>query len=357
MTTVYILGAGASAGYNGSYLHEHSPVARNFFEVACRVKDIHSCGARDFHDHAVNYRHFEDFIKKRFLTTMEHLSLVDLDMEDILTFLDLEIDNCKDACTLRELIAARRDFLTLMALTFEKVLYGTPCPHHGRIAAVLQPGDTVISFNYDLLMDSALDKHCPYWDLDDGYGVGSRMVYREEGFKVPPVEKQSEVFLLKLHGSFNWMICQTCGAFYTFARSSAYPESLVYRRQTPYPGMDEPEDHDLDWVIIPPTLKKEINSHIFGSIWTRAGCALERARKLVIIGYSLPTTDFYVKRLLHYSIARNSVLESVEIVDHNNKKEQNHILKKYLPIINRGKRDVPIICRHNNIAEYARSII
>lgn len=352
MSTVYILGAGASAGYEGSFLGERSPVASNFFEVASRVSKIHYCAGRDFEDQHMIYNNFEAFIKRYYAASIEQLSAIDLDMEDILTLLDIEIERCDKTKDLLNLLAARKDFLSLMALTFEKVLYGESCPYHARLASLLKPGDYIISFNYDLLIDNALYENCPIWFIDDGYGLPCYRIIEKNSFRSANVNNNSEVMLLKMHGSFNWMICKKCGKFYVFDREDAYPNSLIYRRNQHYPGVTEPPDHDLDWIIVPPTLKKDFSCKVLQSVWEQAYKALQNACNIVIIGYSLPTTDFLVKRLFHQTASRNQKLKSVEIVDELNKTQPETLIKKYTPIFDRGRKKVSVYANFCNIGEY-----
>lgn len=355
MPTVYILGAGASAGYEGSFLGERSPVAENFFEIAYRVRNIHQCAERNFGDRHITYHHFEKFVEQHYGTPLERLAEVNLDMEDILTFLDIEIERCEIPGKLMELKAARRDFLTLMALTFEKVLYGEPCPYHARLASFLRPGDCVISFNYDLLIDNALIQHCPVWYLDDGYGLPGFRIIDKHTFYPVNLKRHSKVHLLKMHGSFNWMVCQDCGNFYIFAREDAYPHSLIYRRNKEYPGVEEPPDHNLDWIIVPPTLKKDFSGKVLQTVWHKAYKALLHADNIVIIGYSLPATDFYVKRLFHQAASKNLKLKQVEIVDKQNAVNPDLLLEKYVPIFDRGRNRVKVFARFCNIGEYVKS--
>jgi hypothetical protein len=64
--------------------------------------------------------------------------------------------------------------------------------------------------------------------------------------------------------------------------------------------MGEPPSKDgwyLDPVIITPLLYKDYETSPFQMIWNQAREALEACRHLIVIGYSLPPTDFGVQRL------------------------------------------------------------
>lgn len=73
------------------------------------------------------------------------------------------------------------------------------CPYHGFIAQEwLTGGDTVISFNYDLIMDVALGR-TNHWHPTTGYGWADPKVDGLGSGRQP-----SRIALLKLHGSMNW---------------------------------------------------------------------------------------------------------------------------------------------------------
>ena len=59
---------------------------------------------------------------------------------------------------------------------------------------LLKPGDTIISFNWDLLHESALWR-AGKWHFADGYGFPARDA---------PKDTRSPTKVLKLHGSVNW---------------------------------------------------------------------------------------------------------------------------------------------------------
>jgi hypothetical protein len=76
-----------------------------------------------------------------------------------------------------------------------KWLKKNSCPFHTKIVkGWLKPGDTIISFNYDLIMDCSL-KQIGLWHESSGYGLSERQD------KTSP---KSAIMLLKPHGSLNW---------------------------------------------------------------------------------------------------------------------------------------------------------
>lgn len=97
--------------------------------------------------------------------------------------------------------------IELIAVTISEALSGPPCSKHRKLAESLVAGDVVISYNYDMLMDNAL-RICGKLS-DSGYLLPFQKVSSGRIWERPD-EKASEITLLKLHGSLNWMRCTSC---------------------------------------------------------------------------------------------------------------------------------------------------
>jgi hypothetical protein len=77
----------------------------------------------------------------------------------------------------------------------------SPAPLYDQFARErIQPGDTVITFNYDQACERSL-KEAALWEISDGYGF-------ELGIDAIPT---STVRVLKLHGSTNWWVLHFSG--------------------------------------------------------------------------------------------------------------------------------------------------
>lgn len=327
MTKVYVLGAGAGAAYQGSYIGETSPVAKNFFQKAMRVIDIHQIKDRDFGDQQLDFHHVFDFIERLWGFPREQIQHSNLDMEEVLTLLNIEME--EDVPGRERLLLAYEEYLLLMALTFDKILYGEPCPQHKLIAETLKPGDAVISFNYELLMDFALrnlkDGEAR-WSIVDGYGIPcdhlkSQRVLQNKGsqelVQANAVTPSSNVRLFKLHGSLNWLYCPQCGQLYAYEHSDARGHSVVIHGMANMIQCSTNHCcHKLSRVIIPPTLMKNYQSIPFiPQLWHQARRALRQASEIVVIGYSFPTTDFRSNWMFRKAMVDNQTLRKVTIVD------------------------------------------
>ncbi|MEG6513980.1 hypothetical protein [Desulforamulus ruminis] len=364
MTKVYVLGAGASAAYTGSFLGETSPVAKNFFQKAMRVMNIHQVKNRYFGDENLKYRHIFAFIEEFWGISKDKIARSDLDMEEVLTLLNIELQ--EDTAGQGRLVQAYEEFLLLMALTFDKILYGTPCPHYQRIAESLQPEDTVISFNYELLMDYALLNRKDarvFWHTRDGYGIPCNNLQpsareKEQGElwrheATGPAQPSSNIQLLKLHGSLNWLYCPRCGRLFTYQHDGVAGQSLIINGMANMLNcMTRNCCQRLSRVIIPPTLMKNYQSVPFiPKLWGQARRALEKASEIIIIGYSFPPTDFRSNWMFRKAMTRNQNLKRVVVIDTAEGYPLKTLLTKHKSIFR-----VNDIAFYPNLAEYSPRI-
>ncbi|AQS59502.1 SIR2 family protein [Desulforamulus ferrireducens] len=334
MSKVYVLGAGAAASYKGSYLKETSPVAKNFFQKAMRLLDIHQIRDRHFADEQLQYEEIFCFIEKLWGIPREDIGQSDLDMEEVLTLLNIEIEEDVDGRD--RLLRAYEEYLLLMALTFDKILYGPPCPHHRAIARSLKPGDAIISFNYELLMDYALRDlkgATANWSIRDGYGIPCQDITHHKHHKNDNGQP-SNVHLYKLHGSLNWLFCPQCGQLYSYDHSDEKGHSRIIS------GMANlikcSTEHcckHLSRVIIPPTLMKNYQSIPFiPDLWRQARGKLAQATEIIVIGYSFPPTDFRSNWMFRKAITQNKVLKRVVVVDSAEGYQLERLLAKHKSI-------------------------
>lgn len=295
MNKVYILGAGASAGYDKSEVSLRSPTARDFFKKAMQLIDKNAIEGQRFHN-------LFNFLEKYYCFKKEDIKEKELDIEEVLTMLDLETSK-------NELKMARKELLEMIFLTLNKILYGKRCPYHKKLIENLKPTDTLITFNWDLLVDNVLSER----DVPDYKGNFSAFYIdnqwrRSCGYSNGPG-------LIKLHGSLNWMACKKCNKNYCYVLSGKVAADQVINPEDPKtlcPGCQK----QMEPIIIPPTLAKRYSNELLDSLWAEASNSIKEANKIIIIGYSLPVTDFKAKWLFMKSVAmRRRPLETLTIVD------------------------------------------
>lgn len=182
-----------------------------------------------------------------------------------------------------------------------------PAPYYERLACErIQPGDVVITFNYDTACEREL-KHSRLWQIGDGYGFSIGLD------AIPP----SKVRVLKLHGSTNWFGQMFGGSRGSSQVSDVYgPRPVIFFRPDfeflGYPV--ESRDHQAcadnapghPAMIMLTFHKRFFQQTSFGhewesfwnALWRQAGSALDTSDKIVIIGYSMASIDEKARELL-----------------------------------------------------------
>jgi hypothetical protein len=147
-----------------------------------------------------------------------------------------------------------------------------------------------LTFNYDCLLEDALK--------DVGYEVdyGLRSDAQELSFLASGHTGDEIIKVLKLHGSVNWM---------RKSRSGSLQVMSGYTDVVNVGGVPE---------IVPPTWRKLFAKEIV-KIWKRALDEIERATRIVVIGFSMPDTDLHFKFLLASGLRRNVSLREIVFVD------------------------------------------
>jgi len=149
------------------------------------------------------------------------------------------------------------------------------------------PGDTIVTFNYDLVVESALFRR-KLWSPTDGYGIRFD--------NTPPADQRNDVAtsfpLHKIHGSLNWegpdmfQPRLELELFYDDG-SPIFPGYLKNerpRRYVPYQG-----GHGGCWMM--PSFVKQFAVPELLQVWRNAFAALREADDVVAVGYSLPSED------------------------------------------------------------------
>jgi SIR2-like domain len=204
----------------------------------------------------------------------------------------------------RRVAGARREIEDFLKLTFGMLstieLKATQDNLYGRLVSSLRPNDTVITLNYDTLLDSALVQHG--WN-PKGYDlVGGPQKLKWHTAK--PVEQPSlaHVLLLKLHGSLNWYIN---GSYEHINKVfDAKPSKVLISNR--------PRTNDLGGhirQIVPPIYGKFFNNPHWRRLWNSAYKSLVKSELLVVIGCSLVDTDFHLTGMLGHAVKEKKSLD------------------------------------------------
>ena len=178
-------------------------------------------------------------------------------------------------------------------------IHTKPARTYAEFAAnLVQPGDVVITFNYDDSLEREL-KRTGKWDISRGYG-----------FPLGAVKHSSDILMLKLHASINWLVSVFGGArggstWVSSDGSSLGPPPVIHQADLAYLGYQEfsgrtyPGGGAFPCLILPgrtkeffydTSLGREYNE-FWDSLWSQAAEALKRSGKIVLCGYSLLAVD------------------------------------------------------------------
>lgn len=272
--TAIVLGAGATRG--ASFVKPESivkpPLDGDFFKIL-RV----STAAR--HDHRI--RQLLGFVTDEFGSH-------DIRMESFYSQANLHDRFVSQIPTSK---AGRRKsyskrlevFRSALPALLGESLSGHYCDYHDLLVKTIDANDTIISFNYDCLIDESLSRRAgKKWDARKGYGFAIENGYSRwhdrSGAGRPPV---AGIQLLKPHGSLNWQ--RVLGKWNL--------------RELPYESRP-----DADLHIVPPLWQKDFAEDPYQGVWAAARRVLTSVSSLLFVGYSLPDTDVYSQAMLRIDV-------------------------------------------------------
>jgi len=182
-------------------------------------------------------------------------------------------------------------------------LKGMPSEHHKNIIMSLGKGDSIITFNYDLVVEESVEDS-QKWNPKHGYGykdvTGLNGAWSRAWFKKHNVAaenvKESDIQLFKLHGSINWTIHK----FNKRIQLKPYPYHVERYRGAP---------RRESMAILAPGWIKDVGEKPYDLLWKAARKRLTDCKSIIIVGYSLPETDFFARSLfsevVRYRLSRH----------------------------------------------------
>lgn len=295
-----VLGAGATRG--ASFVNEAKdpscpPLDGDFFTQLQRIRNTKHKQLIDdvVKDTLEVFGPNFDATMETVFTTLEHtIRMLKATRESR----DFTIDSLKDKSErLRQALAASlEESLTVRGGNGESTHEMRKCKYHDRLVRdLLQPGDEIISFNYDCTIDDSLRRRgSGKWNAEHGYGFKSerrrsRLIRHERWQPTNPGGNNDTIRLFKLHGSLHFKI-----------EGDPYKVTLKERPYTKQQG-------NLKFSIIPPEWHKAYDEGAFKDLWASAAKAIHRATSIVIIGYSMPATDLHSTALFRTSVRRGKL--------------------------------------------------
>lgn len=231
-------------------------------------------------------------------------------VEDMITVIEERIqalagtENPSDIAT-RSLYGTAHGHLAEMLREWFRVIHSAPASLYAEFAEkIIKPGDAVVTFNYDDSLEREL-RRVGLWDLSNGYG-----------FRLGASDSRSEVLILKLHGSINWIISLFGGV--SSGPVAAGPQGafggspVIHLADADYLGYRDFSGRTYTGggttlsLILPGRDKQFFFDTSLGpefklfwdSLWSQATDAVENSDRLVICGYSMPLADKRARELL-----------------------------------------------------------
>lgn len=189
---------------------------------------------------------------------------------------------------------------------------------------------TVITFNYDLQIEKALDLisntakwqkygtilNFPYCYNLPNYNT-TRAPKSEPSFSIDSAEVPS-IKLLKLHGSLNWFSKHTSPEPTPRSLLNTKRELNITPRKKPLTNLRFRGKRRMYTfpIVVPPVINKAAILHTdLVSVWSTAQESLLESSKVIVFGYSCPQSDYESANLISRSIRRNTKLSSFSVVD------------------------------------------
>jgi len=156
----------------------------------------------------------------------------------------------------------------------------------------LREGDTIITFNWDLTVERALEDYPGDPGFLYSYSHG---------------RKQKSFSLLKPHGSIDWFEKKALRGLVSAGEVGTLDDALRY-----YPRFNRaahPKLTEVPPMIVPPVVMKEFEFEFLKRTWRFVYRAVSDANELHIIGYSLPKEDQFARLVFRRAI-RNNIMRA-----------------------------------------------
>lgn len=318
---IFLLGAGSSKSHTDGLF----PGIGEFFARAKKLQL--TIDEEQPSEIRKGYEQLYDFVQEHFGCSIIHTDRA-INIEEILTYVEIELQRNSSGPLVtvsEQLNDLIREVLLKLSDCVGDQNADSPSGGYKEFAERLGYRDTIITFNWDLLLDEVL-KLCeqPYkQDREVGEsGVGkqyanflnrftSNLKQRFDTSAPLIAEPYSEWrgddgFYLKAHGSIDWYSCKN---------TSCRAAGMLFTKNEPQTDYSCAECGEAVMnVLVPPVLNKQLHAYpAIRSIWNTAAREIRATEELIIWGYSVPATDFFSKWLIRQ--ARQKNLKSVTVIN------------------------------------------
>ena len=380
---VIILGAGASKAYNDSPTGQKMPIANDFFKTFHNL-DIAS-NSWVLIGFIINY--FAKYRKKEFLDFLnfnEDIEVLHSEVKNKL--IDSLMSSNTNYFNKEEMMdnmlhyKAYLEIIFLFTSVINEIQNGPVSKPHLNLIKYLNPEDSIITFNWDTLMDKALNESTD-WNTSEGYYVKPSKTFKNGWVDADTGIEKNYPYIIKLHGSTNWitshlipekgkleMLQETNADDFYIYESTIDPYSTYDGRYIPgytdfsygyYPpnlplkgkkipdGMmlmkniirtgfnpkGEADSYGLVSMplIIPPVHNKEYDFYgdIFSTLWKKAEEDISKAENIILIGYSFPITDIRTNNLFKSAFSQRNTMPQIIIVNPNSAQIEERFIYEF----------------------------
>jgi len=218
-----------------------------------------------------------------------------------------------------------KELIELIYKAFQSIKPDWNCSLHNKFIDKILSGEaetSIISFNYDLLLDQTLMGRGLTANIDFSYYIWLHQYSQIGGndnkdifaiFRKAYIPND-KIELLKLHGSLNWFVLlnhanlQPEADMYAIAGKENIQVNSYYNLHLSGGEAYNKSNVLLQRAIIAPVLeklKKFKSTFSFESLWTRSLERLKEAEKIVFIGYSMPQADYLARWLFRMGYTLN----------------------------------------------------
>lgn len=302
---VFLLGAGFSKAANFPLANELVSFIQNHLNTSMDTRDI-------------NFKkEFSDFLKEISPPLKGNVEL-------FFTYIDLALLNNSVGIFTRfaspqDLRLFRMNLSGAIVRAFDNASFelAKRCSNkelYWKFCEQLQDGDSVLTFNYDLVVEQALWLQRK-WTYLDGYGFGKNIndFQAQFGGTYPSdLPTKSLISVYKLHGSMGWIYDDSSEQIFLKGMSNYFDGRLLYCEKSLPIIVGAQRDEGT--TLIEPSYIKQFNRKPLFDIWEKAFKALQQCSELTIIGYSIPEADSAAQAFLAAGV-RSSQITSITVVD------------------------------------------
>lgn len=220
----------------------------------------------------------------------------------------------------------------LLAKTTNEIKVASPALIYRFILKELHKAEkpenlTIITFNYDLLLERVLEEVASangsnVFCFPGCYRISDQKLnvrrVRGRGIFKHNSDEYKGVAVLKLHGSLNWHSVHISSDPTPTELLNTSRRLLITNSPIINPNLTTKKSNRTYYVkpiVVPPVSGKNYVTHVkINGLWEKAGEALQKATRVVIAGYSCPPLDIEARILISENLRDNN-LQNIFVIN------------------------------------------